>query len=250
VPDQGLIQINPDTGASTLVHQTSGDSSALAWSVDGTHLYIASDTRLWVYDPLSDALAAIADNFPATSIVLSVRSDGRLLGGVEHDDVLSLFLYDLGRRQVVGRTSISVPFDDLESIAWPGTCADSIFSDVPALAPRAGDRGAPESDFPLHATGFAPSAAVALSINGARVGTTTADASGEIFFTIHFNAQAAPGLYVVDAWEQPAATPALLAPNWKAETQVTVDPTAPQLPHSGDALVVDGTLAVYLPLIR
>jgi CSLREA domain-containing protein len=249
VADQGLIQINPSTGASRLIHRASGDSSAMAWSADGTQLYVASGTQLWAYNPLSDALTTLGANFPSTSIVLSMRSDGRLLGGVEHDHILALFLYDLARRQVVARTTIPVPYDDLEAITWPGVCADALMSDVPALALSSVDRGAPESYFPLHATGFTPRAAVTLTVNSARIGTATADAGGKLLFTLHFNTQAAPGVYAINAREQPAAGTAVGA-TWGAETQVIVDIAAAQLPRSSDVLVVDGTLAVYLPLVR
>jgi hypothetical protein len=178
-----------------------------------------------------------------------MRSGGRLLGGFEHDQTLTLFLYDLARGQVVARTTIPVPYDDLEAVAWPGACADSLMSDVPAIALSSADRGAPESYFPLHATGFTPGAAVALTVNGARIGTATADATGELILTLRFNAQAAPGVYAINGSEQPAAGTAVGA-TWGAETQVIVDLAAPQLPHSGDAPVVDGTLAIYLPLVR
>jgi hypothetical protein len=249
VADQGLIQINLATGASRLMHRASGDSSAMAWNADGTQLYIAGGIQLWAYNPLSDALTTLGANFPSTSIVLSIRSDGRLLGGVEHDHVLTLFLYDVARRQVVARTTIPVPYDDLEAIAWPGACADALMSDVPALALSSADRGAPESYFPLHATGFTPRAAVALTVNGSRIGTATADAGGELILTLRLNAQAAPGVYAINASEQPAASSPVGA-TWGAETQVIVDPAASQQPYTGGALVVDGTLAVYLPLIR
>jgi streptogramin lyase len=249
VADQGLIKINPDMGASTLVHPAHGDSSAIAWSADGAQLYITNSTKLWVYDPVLDVLTTLGDNFPTTSIVLSVGANGQLLGGVEHDQTLILFLYNVARRQVVARTTIPVPYDDLEAIAWPGACADVMVSDVPALGLSSVDRGAPESFFPLHATGFSPGAGVTLTVNGARIGTATADAGGELLLTLHFNTQAAPGVYAINASEQPATSAANRA-TWGAETQVTVDPAAPQLPRSGDALVVDGTLAVYLPLIR
>lgn len=250
VPDRGLIEINPGTGASKLVHHASGDSSAIAWNADGTQLYIASETRLWVYDPLVDALTTVSEHFPRTSIVLSVRADGRLLGGVEHDHALRLFLYDLTRRQVVAHTSIPVAYDDLEAITWPGVCTDARFSDIPALAPRQADRGAPESFFPLHATGFTPRATVSLTINGARLTTATTDAEGELSLTLRFSAQAISGTYIINAWEQPAGPTSLPNSSWRAETQVTIDPAALRLPQNDDALVVESTLVVYLPLVR
>jgi streptogramin lyase len=249
VEDQGLIKINANTGASTLVHRASGDSAAMAWSADGTQLYITSDTKLWSYDPGSDVLSAVGDNFPATSIVLSAGANGQLLGGVEHDRRLILFLYDVARHQVVARATIPVPYDDIETIAWPGACADVLMRDVPALGLSSTDRGAPESFFPLHASGFSPGAAVTLTVNNARIGTATADAGGELALTLLFNTQAAPGVYAINASEQSTASATSRAA-WAAEAQVTVDRAAPQLPRSGDSPVVDGTLAVYLPLIR
>jgi hypothetical protein len=119
----GLIQIDIMTGMGTLVHRASSPNiEGLAWSNDGKLLYGASGTSLWVYDPVRRTLMKLTNNLPGYTEALEMRPDGRLMGGL-HQGSLSIFAYDITTRQPFPSESIAIPYDDVEGIAWPESCA-------------------------------------------------------------------------------------------------------------------------------
>jgi hypothetical protein len=60
----GLIRIDTATAAASLAFPSRQDIESLAWSDDGSLLYLASRTNLWVYDPATNTLAQITSDLP------------------------------------------------------------------------------------------------------------------------------------------------------------------------------------------
>jgi hypothetical protein len=246
----GLLRIDPITGAGQLVWSGGTRSSALAWSDDGNRLYGIAGNTLWAFDPTTMTMTTIATNIPANSLFLDVRPDGRLLGGVDDDQHLTLFLYDLASQQIIARTNVANRFDDVEALAWPGACADRIFASIPLVIRDTPAQGAPGSYFPLHAVQFAPHTGVDVTVNGSWVGRVQADVTGQVALTLFYDSNAPPGRYIIDFTEQ---HPTGLSPNgtsWSAESSITIDRAAPQRSNTGDAPILPGTLRQYLSIIR
>jgi hypothetical protein len=145
---------------------------------------------------------------------------------------------------------IAVPYSDLEAVAWPGACADAIFSALPAIVQRTADRGAPASYFGLHATDFAPGSTLTLMVNGGRVGTVGLDDTGQAGLTMFFDAYAPIGTYTIEAVDDSAAVAMTVRPRWFAAAQITIDAQAARLPDPGDSPIMHGVPATYLPFMR
>jgi CSLREA domain-containing protein len=246
---KGLVQLDLATGVGRLILNRSGGSTALVWSDDGSRLYGTTGTTLWVYEPLTGATSTAATNFPATSLFLDSAPHGRMLGGVDDDGHLELFVYDLARQQRIAHLAFPSTFDDLEAIAWPGACANTVIDAIPAFLPGVVERGAPGSYFALHAAGFPAGQALRVTVNGARVGAAIADAAGQVGFTLFYQASAPAGAYVVALASQ--AEPGIAAGGgaWGAEARVTIDNRSPVLVNRGNTPVLSGLPSVFVPMV-
>jgi CSLREA domain-containing protein len=246
---RGLIQIDPSTGAGQLVWAGGPHTSALAWSDDGSRLYGTAGARLWNFDPTTMSMTTIGENLPPDSLFLDIRPDGRVLGGVDDDRHLILFLYDPARQRVIARTKIASLYDDLEALAWPDACAASVLSTIPLLRADTPEQGAPGSYFSLYAEGFGPQADVNVTVNGVLVGSARANAAGYVALTLFYDTNAPTGTYVINLVEQRLPALNISSASWIAETQITIDWAAPRVANASSAPVLRGTLTSFLPLI-
>jgi CSLREA domain-containing protein len=249
VPGKGLVQLNLATGAGRLIQARSGGSTALVWSDDGSRLYGTTGTTLWVYDPLTGAISVPTTTLPATSLFLHISPGGRIIGGVDDDGRLELFVYDLARQQRIAHLAVPSAFDDLEAIAWPGACANTVIDAIPAFLPGAVERGAPGSYFALHATGFGAGQAVRVTVNGARVGGAIADAAGQVALTLFYQANAPAGTYMVALANHAEPGSAATGGAWAAEARITIDNRVPALANRSNAPVLSGLPRVFVPMV-
>jgi hypothetical protein len=245
---KGLVQLDPTTGAGQLILAGSGGSSALAWTTDGSRLYGTSDATLWTYDQSANSISTIATHFPPTSLFLDSGSAGRILGGVDDDGRLELFVYDLGRQQRIAHMLIPTPFGDLEAIAWPGACADTLLGALPAFLPATAERGAPGSYFAMQAAGFSHSGEVDVTVNGATVGTALPDSAGNMSIALFYEPNAPLGTYIIGLTNRSDLGMAATGGTWTAETRITIDDTAPQLENLTNAPALSGLPKVFLPI--
>ena len=123
---QGLIRIDPNTGAGTPVKQfndKSYDIAGLAWSPDGSQLYASDKSTLLVYDPETQELEVACKNVADGKIEgLDMQPNGFLLLGVDHGEggETSIVAYDpKACKEVNKRTFKGLPFYDIESVIWP-----------------------------------------------------------------------------------------------------------------------------------
>ncbi len=120
----GLIQVDTATGAGTLIFSSKLEVQGMTWSQDGAALYASAGQRLWVYDPASGTFARRASNLPKGTTALEVRPDGLLLGGIDKENTVDIFIYDPTAQRTVTRTSLSSSRYDPDDIAWSGTCGN------------------------------------------------------------------------------------------------------------------------------
>jgi hypothetical protein len=121
----GLIRIDTATAAASLVFPSGRDIESLAWSDNGSLLYLAARTNLWVYDPATNALTQVASDLPGIVAWLDMRPDGRLLIGFDRPGSASIAVYDVIARQIVETSSIATTYDEIEAIVWPSSCAST-----------------------------------------------------------------------------------------------------------------------------
>jgi len=115
---KGLIQINPTTGKGSIKYSSGLSVGDIAWSNDGTTLYIVTtDKRLYRYNPISKTLTRITDNLPSNIEALDVRSDGLLMMGIHNSSQIRA--YDLSKKEFVSSQNIKTIYNDIEGIAWP-----------------------------------------------------------------------------------------------------------------------------------
>jgi hypothetical protein len=245
---KGLVELEPTTGTGRLVLAHTGGSSALAWTADGSRLYGSTGATLWAYDPPAASISIVANNLPATSLFLNVESAGRILGGVDDDGRLGLFVYDLTRQQRVAHLAAATPFGDLETLAWPGTCANTLLGTLPAFLPATAERGAPGSYFLMQAAGFSHSGAVDVTVNGAVVGTASSDQAGQVAIALFYDPNAPPGTYVIGLANHAGVESGARGGAWTAETRIAIDGTAPRIGNTSSAPVLSGLPKVFLPI--
>lgn len=121
VNTMGLIQIDPNTAASTVVFSSTEQIDDIAWNNDSTLLYAVRGTTLWVYTPATRTLTKRTTTFPRGTEALEIRPDGLLLGVDNQQDAITIFAYDATTLQHIGSTKISTNYD-VDAIAWPRAC--------------------------------------------------------------------------------------------------------------------------------
>jgi hypothetical protein len=140
----GLVTLDLTTGAGTVVLASELEIEGLTWSNDGTLLYGAVGTQLWVYDPGDNRLTRLADNLPGITEGLEMTSKGVLLGSTHKGGAISIFTYNLETLQPVASLSVP-PYDDIESLIWPacGSLQDLPWAPIDTSVPPS---GTPSSD--------------------------------------------------------------------------------------------------------
>ncbi|MFT4755193.1 MAG: hypothetical protein ACI85Q_002760, partial [Salibacteraceae bacterium] len=126
VDDYGLITINTQTGAGSMVYSSPLDFDGMAWSNDGTKLYVATDKKdLSIFNPVTGAVTLLTSTMPGPVESLEMRPDGNLMFGT-HLSSTTIYTINPFTLQIQSASNISTPFDDIESIVWPDWCALSI----------------------------------------------------------------------------------------------------------------------------
>lgn len=119
--EKGLVTLNLTTGASTVKYRSGLEAGGLAWNSAGTLLYVATGKKLYVYNPVNGKLTFLASNLPGNTEMLELRPDGLLSVGVH--GVTTLYAYDINLLAIVPGKSLITPYNDIEGLAWPTTCA-------------------------------------------------------------------------------------------------------------------------------
>ena len=118
--DKGLVTINTSTGAATVVYSSKIDAEGMAWSRDGKTLYIAESKTLYSYDPATRKLSKLTSSLPGNVEALSLRPDGLLAVAV--DGSKTLYAYDPLAKKEIKDKRITMPYKDVEGLAWPASC--------------------------------------------------------------------------------------------------------------------------------
>jgi RHS repeat-associated protein len=181
----GLIQIDPTSGTGTLIYRSTKNIEALAWSNDGARLYATSGTKLLVYEPGKKSLTQIAKNLPGATEALDMRPDGRLAGGVDGSGRISIYTYDVTTLGVVASESIATSFNDIESLAWPESCATDapVASDDSYSVDEDGVLSVPAQGVLSNDTNPAGGSLSAVLISGTLSGTLTLNVDGSFVYT-------------------------------------------------------------------
>lgn len=123
VDDYGLITINTNTGVGTMVFSSPLDFDGMAWSKDGTVLYVATDDKeLSTFDPVTGNINILTNTLPGPVESLEMRPDGRLMFGT-HLASTTIYTIDPQTLAIVASSNIITPYDDIESIVWPDWCS-------------------------------------------------------------------------------------------------------------------------------
>ena len=113
----GLVQVNPETAVSKVVVSTDVQVEDLTWNNDGTLLYIAQDTHLWVYDRVEIKKAC---DLPGHTEALEMLPNNTLLVGMHgQKKLLDFQVIDLETCKTIIGVGIPTEYDDVEGIAWP-----------------------------------------------------------------------------------------------------------------------------------
>jgi hypothetical protein len=113
----GLISVNTQTGAGTLIIPSPVAVEDITWNNDNTLLYAAQDTHLWVYDGKTVEKAC---DLPGHTEALEMLPNNTLLVGIHgQTKLLELQAIDLTTCETVLGLGIPTDNDDMEGIAWP-----------------------------------------------------------------------------------------------------------------------------------
>lgn len=123
VDDYGLITIDKATGAGTMVYSSTLDFDGMAWSNNGTTLYVTTDNaELFTLDYQTGSLILLTNALPGPVESLEMRPDGMLMFGT-HLASNIMYVMDPSTQQIVSTANINTPYDDIESIVWPDWCS-------------------------------------------------------------------------------------------------------------------------------
>jgi hypothetical protein len=118
----GLITINPTTGAGTLAIASDVlvEGLTLSKETNRTVFYGSVNTELWVYDMDAETLEIACTNLLGETEALEMMPDGILLMGIDRDKSFSLHAFDAKACQVVVEADMPTnQFNDVEGIALP-----------------------------------------------------------------------------------------------------------------------------------
>ena len=120
----GLISIDPQKGPTgTLELPTNVKVDGLTWNNDGTLLYIAKETTLWLYD--GETVKKACDLSGYTQALEMLPNNILLIGGHEKKNVLKFKLMNLATCQLIQEIDVPTEYDDLQGMAWPAkACAN------------------------------------------------------------------------------------------------------------------------------
>jgi RHS repeat-associated protein len=124
---QGLLRIDINTGAGTLVLGVAGVNYpiyALTWGKDGTILYGAAEdtpdnSTLWAWTDGNDHWEIACSNLPKKVEALETMPDGFFVYGFHNDNQLAIHTFDVDACQTITDGRIDTAYNDIEGIAWP-----------------------------------------------------------------------------------------------------------------------------------
>jgi hypothetical protein len=123
VDDYGLITINLQTGAGTMVYSSPLDFDGMAWSNDGSILYVATDDKeLSTFDPVTGNIVLLTNTLPGPVESLEMRPDGNLMFAT-HLANTTIFTINPQTLNIISASNIITPYNDIESIVWPDWCS-------------------------------------------------------------------------------------------------------------------------------
>jgi len=121
----GLIEINPTTGVSTLIIPYDGPVEDMTWDNEGRILYVIQNQTLAAYDSQADYERLPFDcQLPQGEIeALEMLPDNRLLLGIHNDKTFSIHALNIDSCEIDSiklnpSVEIRQPID-IEGIAWP-----------------------------------------------------------------------------------------------------------------------------------
>ncbi len=120
--DKGLAEINKNNSSVKLVYPSKTGIEGLAWNNQGTVLYASAGNKLYSYNFSKNVLVRLTSNLPGETEALEIKPDGMLLGGIHNSDSISIFTYDPVALRVVAEDNFTLPYNDIEGIAWPSDC--------------------------------------------------------------------------------------------------------------------------------
>ncbi|WP_353572692.1 RHS repeat-associated core domain-containing protein [Candidatus Albibeggiatoa sp. nov. BB20] len=120
--DQGLLQINIDTGAGTIANPVlPGFINGLAWHNDGTQLFAVTSSNesstLWVIDE-GNTWQVACNDLPKKIESLETLPDGSLVYSFHNDNKLNIHSFDINSCQTLSDGEIDTPYNDIEGLAW------------------------------------------------------------------------------------------------------------------------------------
>lgn len=120
----GLIKIDATNGTSSIEFDTQRNVKDLAWSPDGSILYVLQGNNLWAYDPLAKSLERLTSNLPRNTQAIEIRPDGLLLGSALHANDDFFFIFNLSTQQTVEEKPIDNGGGHIRAITWPAICGN------------------------------------------------------------------------------------------------------------------------------
>jgi murein DD-endopeptidase MepM/ murein hydrolase activator NlpD len=119
----GLISIDPKKGPNgTLEFPANVKVDGLTWNNDGTLLYVAQKTNLWVFD--GKTVEKACDLSGPTPALEMLPNDILLIGVHGNKNVLKFKLMDLETCMLLQEIDVFTEYNEIEGIAWPAkACA-------------------------------------------------------------------------------------------------------------------------------
>jgi len=138
---RGILQIDPATAEAQVAVTSTLDVEALAWTPDGTTLWMAVRKQLYRWTPGTPVEAGPA--FPDLSGPiegLEFRQDGVLVATLHNAGAVRLYMLDVRAGAVLDVLDYDSPlYYDIESLAWPEPC------EFPGMTPTPAPTATPTS---------------------------------------------------------------------------------------------------------
>ncbi len=124
--NRGIVKIDPNTAVATREHAGGVKASGIAWSIDGSELWMVNGKTLHLWTEGGTIIEKYTVDVPGRDIEgLEFRPDGKLMAGVHSTGKMSIYAIDTHNGSAVLQDSFDTDqYDDIESIAWPESCGD------------------------------------------------------------------------------------------------------------------------------
>lgn len=121
---QGLIQIDPTTAIASMVKkQDDLEIEGIAWTPDGSMLWLAVENKLYRHELGGTINFAFRPDIVGDIEGLEFRPDGLLLTGIHEGSDLNVYAIDTQSRDILISDSFDTDeFTDVEALVWPSWC--------------------------------------------------------------------------------------------------------------------------------